>query len=119
MVRLVLVPGRHLLARWRRADQTSTFSSSNCPWMDLQLPHSGVLSTHLLQMSDPDFIFSSEILKGGVKITHNPLLCHTETIQWWDILDNSSSPSMLFKMDNLTHTCMYEATARAGGGRRH
>uniref|UniRef100_A0A674MIX0 Receptor protein-tyrosine kinase n=1 Tax=Takifugu rubripes TaxID=31033 RepID=A0A674MIX0_TAKRU len=27
----------------------------------------------------------SEILRGGVKITHNPLLCNIETIQWWDI----------------------------------
>uniref|UniRef100_A0A3Q3N8E8 Receptor protein-tyrosine kinase n=2 Tax=Mastacembelus armatus TaxID=205130 RepID=A0A3Q3N8E8_9TELE len=43
----------------------------------------------------------TEILKGGVKITHNPLLCNTETIQWWDILDKSSNPSMLFKTDTF------------------
>uniref|UniRef100_A0A8D3AFL4 receptor protein-tyrosine kinase n=1 Tax=Scophthalmus maximus TaxID=52904 RepID=A0A8D3AFL4_SCOMX len=32
----------------------------------------------------------TEILKGGVKITHNPLLCNTETIQWGDVLDESN-----------------------------
>eukprot|EP00064_Thunnus_orientalis_P014425 superscaffoldBa00002497_g14469 len=42
-----------------------------------------------------------EILKGGVKMTHNPLLCNIETIQWWDILDKASNPSMLFKMDTF------------------
>uniref|UniRef100_A0A674MHP6 Receptor protein-tyrosine kinase n=1 Tax=Takifugu rubripes TaxID=31033 RepID=A0A674MHP6_TAKRU len=36
----------------------------------------------------------SEILRGGVKITHNPLLCNIETIQWWDIVDNTSDPRM-------------------------
>uniref|UniRef100_A0A7N8XZF4 Receptor protein-tyrosine kinase n=1 Tax=Mastacembelus armatus TaxID=205130 RepID=A0A7N8XZF4_9TELE len=48
----------------------------------------------------------TEILKGGVKITHNPLLCNTETIQWWDILDKSSNPSMLFKTDTFARKCM-------------
>ncbi|XP_056290617.1 melanoma receptor tyrosine-protein kinase-like [Pseudoliparis swirei] len=33
----------------------------------------------------------TEILKGGVKITHNPLLCNTETIQWGDILESNAS----------------------------
>uniref|UniRef100_A0A671YAM2 Receptor protein-tyrosine kinase n=1 Tax=Sparus aurata TaxID=8175 RepID=A0A671YAM2_SPAAU len=32
----------------------------------------------------------NEILKGGVKMTYNPLLCYVETIQWWDILDRTS-----------------------------
>uniref|UniRef100_A0A7N6AFC5 Receptor protein-tyrosine kinase n=1 Tax=Anabas testudineus TaxID=64144 RepID=A0A7N6AFC5_ANATE len=41
----------------------------------------------------------TEILKGGVKISHNPLLCNTETIQWWDILDKASNPRIEFKMD--------------------
>ncbi|XP_069033669.1 melanoma receptor tyrosine-protein kinase-like [Embiotoca jacksoni] len=47
----------------------------------------------------------TEILNGGVKITHNPLLCHTETIQWWDILDEASSPSMVFKTDSFAREC--------------
>ncbi|XP_068603953.1 LOW QUALITY PROTEIN: melanoma receptor tyrosine-protein kinase-like [Brachionichthys hirsutus] len=47
----------------------------------------------------------TEILKGGVKMTHNPLLCNMESVQWWDVLDNTSNPSMLFKMDNFTHSC--------------
>ncbi|XP_029698332.1 melanoma receptor tyrosine-protein kinase-like [Takifugu rubripes] len=47
----------------------------------------------------------SEILRGGVKITHNPLLCNIETIQWWDIVDNTSDPRMVFKMDSFTRTC--------------
>ncbi|XP_042255698.1 melanoma receptor tyrosine-protein kinase-like [Thunnus maccoyii] len=46
-----------------------------------------------------------EILKGGVKMTHNPLLCNIETIQWWDILDKASNPSMLFKMDTFARKC--------------
>lgn len=51
--------------------------------------------------------FSSEILKGGVKMTHNPLLCNVETIQWWDIVDNASNPSMLFKTDDFARACRY------------
>uniref|UniRef100_A0A8D3AFW2 receptor protein-tyrosine kinase n=1 Tax=Scophthalmus maximus TaxID=52904 RepID=A0A8D3AFW2_SCOMX len=43
----------------------------------------------------------TEILKGGVKITHNPLLCNTETIQWGDVLDESN-PSMLFNNNLLS-----------------
>uniref|UniRef100_A0A673KUC8 Receptor protein-tyrosine kinase n=1 Tax=Sinocyclocheilus rhinocerous TaxID=307959 RepID=A0A673KUC8_9TELE len=31
-----------------------------------------------------------EILKGGVKIAHNPLLCNVETIQWLDIVQDDS-----------------------------
>ncbi|KAK2870318.1 hypothetical protein QQF64_021724 [Cirrhinus molitorella] len=32
----------------------------------------------------------TEILKGGVKIAHNPLLCNVETIQWLDIVQDNS-----------------------------
>ncbi|KAI2648842.1 Epidermal growth factor receptor [Labeo rohita] len=32
----------------------------------------------------------TEILKGGVKIAHNPLLCNVETIQWLDIVQDDS-----------------------------
>ncbi|XP_042370683.1 melanoma receptor tyrosine-protein kinase-like, partial [Plectropomus leopardus] len=46
-----------------------------------------------------------EILKGGVKMTNNPLLCNIETIQWWDILDKASNPSVLFKTDTFPRTC--------------
>ena len=48
----------------------------------------------------------TEILTGGVKMTYNPLLCYVETIQWWDILDRTSNPIMLFKIENFTHNCM-------------
>ncbi|KAM9337115.1 melanoma receptor tyrosine-protein kinase [Symphorus nematophorus] len=47
----------------------------------------------------------TEILNGGVKMIANPLLCNIETIQWWEILDQSSSPSMLFQMDDFTREC--------------
>ncbi|XP_076014086.1 melanoma receptor tyrosine-protein kinase-like isoform X2 [Genypterus blacodes] len=47
----------------------------------------------------------TEILSGGVKVTLNPLLCNIETIQWWDILDNASNPSMVFKMNTFTQKC--------------
>lgn len=52
------------------------------------------------------YLLSSEILRGGVKITHNPLLCNIETIQWWDIVDNTSNPKIIFKMDFFPRTCM-------------
>uniref|UniRef100_A0AAX7U050 Receptor protein-tyrosine kinase n=1 Tax=Astatotilapia calliptera TaxID=8154 RepID=A0AAX7U050_ASTCA len=35
----------------------------------------------------------TEILKGGVKVTRNPLLCNIETIDWWDIVDKASNYS--------------------------
>ncbi|KAM3593948.1 uncharacterized protein V6R79_026296 [Siganus canaliculatus] len=47
----------------------------------------------------------TEIKSGGVKMTHNPLLCHTETIQWWDILDRDRRPSMLFKPSAFAREC--------------
>uniref|UniRef100_UPI003AABDA4D melanoma receptor tyrosine-protein kinase-like n=1 Tax=Centroberyx gerrardi TaxID=166262 RepID=UPI003AABDA4D len=47
----------------------------------------------------------TEILNGGVKVSHNPLLCNIETIQWWDILDKASNPSMLFKTDTFARNC--------------
>ncbi|CAN9506093.1 unnamed protein product [Ophioblennius macclurei] len=47
----------------------------------------------------------SEILQGGVRMTHNPLLCNVESIQWWDILDRDSNPSMLFAPDSYPREC--------------
>uniref|UniRef100_A0AAQ5Z7Y1 Receptor protein-tyrosine kinase n=1 Tax=Amphiprion ocellaris TaxID=80972 RepID=A0AAQ5Z7Y1_AMPOC len=41
----------------------------------------------------------TEILKGGVKVTHNPLLCNVDSVQWRDLVDGDSSPSMLLKLD--------------------
>uniref|UniRef100_A0A673AMI8 Receptor protein-tyrosine kinase n=1 Tax=Sphaeramia orbicularis TaxID=375764 RepID=A0A673AMI8_9TELE len=41
-------------------------------------------------------LFLSFILKGGVKVTHNPLLCNIETIQWWDILDKNHLKCIFF-----------------------
>ncbi|KAK7878877.1 hypothetical protein WMY93_034246, partial [Mugilogobius chulae] len=42
----------------------------------------------------------TEILRGGVKITHNPLLCHVTTIVWADILDQRTEPSKVELADN-------------------
>uniref|UniRef100_A0A3Q0SJS4 Receptor protein-tyrosine kinase n=1 Tax=Amphilophus citrinellus TaxID=61819 RepID=A0A3Q0SJS4_AMPCI len=48
----------------------------------------------------------SKILKGGVKMTHNPLLCNTETILWWDIVDRASNYSMVFNTDEFPKKCV-------------
>ncbi|XP_051796575.1 melanoma receptor tyrosine-protein kinase-like isoform X2 [Acanthochromis polyacanthus] len=47
----------------------------------------------------------TEILKGGVKVTHNPLLCNVDSIQWRDLVDGDSSPSMLLKLDAVAQDC--------------
>ncbi|XP_061876805.1 melanoma receptor tyrosine-protein kinase-like [Entelurus aequoreus] len=47
----------------------------------------------------------TEILRGGVKITHNHLLCNMDTIQWEDILDKTSKPTLLLKMDDYARGC--------------
>ncbi|KAM9333231.1 melanoma receptor tyrosine-protein kinase-like isoform 2-T2 [Pholidichthys leucotaenia] len=47
----------------------------------------------------------TEILKGGVKITHNPLLCNADSIRWWDIVDGSSHPNVTLKMETFDRTC--------------
>uniref|UniRef100_A0A667YMV4 Receptor protein-tyrosine kinase n=1 Tax=Myripristis murdjan TaxID=586833 RepID=A0A667YMV4_9TELE len=47
----------------------------------------------------------TEILNGGVKVVHNPLLCNIETIQWWDILDKTKNASIQLKTDNYTRNC--------------
>ncbi|XP_054621745.1 melanoma receptor tyrosine-protein kinase-like isoform X3 [Dunckerocampus dactyliophorus] len=47
----------------------------------------------------------TEILRGGVKMTHNHLLCNMDTIQWWDVLDKSSNPRLVLKMDDFARNC--------------
>ncbi|XP_057680351.1 melanoma receptor tyrosine-protein kinase-like isoform X2 [Corythoichthys intestinalis] len=47
----------------------------------------------------------TEILRGGVKMSHNHFLCNVDSIQWGDIVDQSSNPSMLFKMEPFPHKC--------------
>nr|XP_057916904.1 melanoma receptor tyrosine-protein kinase-like isoform X2 [Doryrhamphus excisus] len=47
----------------------------------------------------------TEILRGGVKMTHNHLLCNMDTIQWWDVLDKSTNPKLLLKMDEFARNC--------------
>lgn len=47
----------------------------------------------------------TEILNGGVKIKENPLLCHVDSIQWWDILDKSTNPNLFLKNENHPKTC--------------
>ncbi|XP_010897658.3 melanoma receptor tyrosine-protein kinase [Esox lucius] len=41
----------------------------------------------------------TEILKGGVKFSHNLFLCNVDTIQWWDILNKPSSPRIDLKLE--------------------
>ncbi|XP_047205925.1 melanoma receptor tyrosine-protein kinase-like isoform X2 [Girardinichthys multiradiatus] len=47
----------------------------------------------------------TEILSGGVKVSFNPLLCNMETINWWDIVDKTSNPSMDLNLDTFEHQC--------------
>uniref|UniRef100_A0A4W5MI76 Receptor protein-tyrosine kinase n=1 Tax=Hucho hucho TaxID=62062 RepID=A0A4W5MI76_9TELE len=47
----------------------------------------------------------TEILKGGVKIAHNPLLCNVETIQWLDMVSKAENPSMEFKLESYGRYC--------------
>ncbi|XP_070841863.1 melanoma receptor tyrosine-protein kinase-like [Chaetodon trifascialis] len=47
----------------------------------------------------------TEILRGGVKMVNNPLLCNTDTIQWWEILDRDSNPSLVFDKGAIIRTC--------------
>uniref|UniRef100_A0A8C8FKU1 Receptor protein-tyrosine kinase n=1 Tax=Oncorhynchus tshawytscha TaxID=74940 RepID=A0A8C8FKU1_ONCTS len=49
--------------------------------------------------------YTREILKGGVKIAHNPLLCNVETIQWWDMVNKAINHSMHFKLESYGRYC--------------
>ncbi|XP_059183124.1 melanoma receptor tyrosine-protein kinase-like [Centropristis striata] len=75
-----------------------------------------VISNYKKNVSSPSLKYShglrelrlsslTEILRGGVKMTNNPLLCNVESIQWWDVLDRRSNPSMLLKTDSFTRQC--------------
>lgn len=69
-------------------------------------PHSVASSLMMCVCVCVSILILTEILKGGVKMAYNPLLCNTETIQWWDILDKSTNPTMLFKVDTFDRKCM-------------
>ncbi|KAJ8010643.1 hypothetical protein DPEC_G00077220 [Dallia pectoralis] len=45
----------------------------------------------------------TEILKGGVKFSHNQFLCNVDSIQWWDIVNKASSPSIDMKLVTNPH----------------
>uniref|UniRef100_A0A9J8DD16 Receptor protein-tyrosine kinase n=1 Tax=Cyprinus carpio carpio TaxID=630221 RepID=A0A9J8DD16_CYPCA len=47
----------------------------------------------------------TEILKGGVKIVHNPLLCNVETIQWLDIVQDDSDVNVSRGTDPQCRRC--------------
>nr|XP_023663224.1 epidermal growth factor receptor-like [Paramormyrops kingsleyae] len=47
----------------------------------------------------------TEILKGGVKVTRNHLLCNVETIQWYDIMNKNSNPAMELILENNSQHC--------------
>uniref|UniRef100_A0A672J273 Receptor protein-tyrosine kinase n=1 Tax=Salarias fasciatus TaxID=181472 RepID=A0A672J273_SALFA len=54
------------------------------------------------------FLFNrllTEILDGGVRMTHNPLLCNAESIKWWDILDKDSNPSQKCDASCVNGSC--------------
>lgn len=47
----------------------------------------------------------TEILKGGVKITHNPLLCNVETIKWLDIVQSNNNVNVSGGTDPQCRQC--------------
>ncbi|XP_077952554.1 melanoma receptor tyrosine-protein kinase isoform X2 [Gasterosteus aculeatus] len=47
----------------------------------------------------------TEILKGGVKMAYNPLLCNADTIKWWDILDGDNRSRVVIETDAFTRRC--------------
>ncbi|KAK7118642.1 hypothetical protein R3I94_022213 [Phoxinus phoxinus] len=47
----------------------------------------------------------TEILKGGVKISHNPLLCNVDTIQWLDIVQDDSDVKVSEETDPQCIRC--------------
>lgn len=55
------------------------------------------LKSHFLLIIVTEYFFLhlAEILKGGVKIAHNPLLCNVETIQWLDIVQDDRDLNLL------------------------
>uniref|UniRef100_A0A6Q2Z0F8 Receptor protein-tyrosine kinase n=1 Tax=Esox lucius TaxID=8010 RepID=A0A6Q2Z0F8_ESOLU len=64
----------------------------------------------------------TEILKGGVKFSHNLFLCNVDTIQWWDILNKPSrclvdgSSFFSFNMPSVTKlTCPDQCSGRCRG----
>uniref|UniRef100_A0A673KRW5 Receptor protein-tyrosine kinase n=1 Tax=Sinocyclocheilus rhinocerous TaxID=307959 RepID=A0A673KRW5_9TELE len=50
-------------------------------------------------------LYLAEILKGGVKIAHNPLLCNVETIQWLDIVQDDSDVNVSGGTDPQCKRC--------------
>nr|XP_046228029.1 melanoma receptor tyrosine-protein kinase-like isoform X2 [Scatophagus argus] len=67
--------------------------------------HSSADATYTGGLTQLQLSSLTEILRGGVKMIYNPLLCNVETIQWWDILDKDSNPSIDLKMDTFTSSC--------------
>ncbi|KAI1902030.1 hypothetical protein AGOR_G00040510 [Albula goreensis] len=47
----------------------------------------------------------TEILKGGVKFLNNHFLCNVETIQWFDIVEKNTKPSMVYPPTNPGDHC--------------
>ncbi|XP_056306216.1 epidermal growth factor receptor-like [Danio aesculapii] len=58
---------------------------------------SGLRELHLRSLT--------EILKGGVKIFHNKLLCNVETIQWLDIVEHGSELNLSTKTAAYCRPC--------------
>ncbi|KTG47417.1 hypothetical protein cypCar_00017424 [Cyprinus carpio] len=64
--------------------------------------------TNVQEYHDLSFLRSIEeveILKGGVKIAHNPLLCNVETIQWLDIVQDDSDVNVSGGTDPQCRRC--------------
>uniref|UniRef100_A0A4W5ML78 Receptor protein-tyrosine kinase n=1 Tax=Hucho hucho TaxID=62062 RepID=A0A4W5ML78_9TELE len=64
-----------------------------------------VMSNYEKNHSSVTLNYTREILKGGVKIAHNPLLCNVETIQWLDMVSKAENPSMEFKLESYGRYC--------------
>uniref|UniRef100_A0A8C7RCM1 Receptor protein-tyrosine kinase n=1 Tax=Oncorhynchus mykiss TaxID=8022 RepID=A0A8C7RCM1_ONCMY len=64
-----------------------------------------VMSNYEKNHSSVTLNYTRDILKGGVKIAHNPLLCNVETIQWWDMVNKAGNPRMDFKLESYGRYC--------------
>ncbi|XP_014036776.1 melanoma receptor tyrosine-protein kinase [Salmo salar] len=67
--------------------------------------HSSVTLNYTRGLRELKLSGLTEILKGGVKIAHNPLLCNVETIQWWDMVNKAINHSMHFKLESYGRYC--------------
>ncbi|CAB1349765.1 unnamed protein product [Coregonus sp. 'balchen'] len=73
--------------------------------LNYETNHSSVTLNYTRGLRELKLSGLTEILKGGVKIAQNPLLCNVETIQWWDMVNKAINPSMEFKLESYGRYC--------------